>query len=78
MIGLLLGKLEQLDGGLGAGLEATPQRELVAQAFGFAEDFLGSALIVPEAGFADAAVQLGEVTLLYREVKDAPRSPGSC
>jgi hypothetical protein len=62
---------------LGARLEATPQRQLLAQALGFAQDLLGRALIVPEARFADVRIELGQAVFLCLEVKDAPMLPGS-
>ena len=62
---------------LGAREQALPRLDLVAQAVGLAQDLLGGALVVPEAGFVGQRVELGDARLLRLEVKDAPRSTGS-
>jgi hypothetical protein len=53
-----LSQIQEFDGRLRSRFETLPQAELVAQAFGLAQDPLGSALVVPEAGLADARVQV--------------------
>jgi hypothetical protein len=72
-----LREVEQLERRLGGGLEALPELELGAKAFGLPEYLLCRALIVPEARFAYARVKFAKTLLLSGEVKDAPRSPGS-
>jgi len=37
----------------------TPQGQFLAQPLGLAQDFLGSPLVVPEAGLASTGVKLG-------------------
>jgi hypothetical protein len=72
--------IEELDGGLeivGAGEQASPGLDLGAQPIGFAEDFLGRLLVVPEPGLLGQCVELGDALRLRVEVKGAPRSTGS-
>jgi hypothetical protein len=54
-----------------------PECQFLAQPLGLAENLLGSALIVPEAGLTAAGVEFGQALFLDLEVKDAPTSPGS-
>jgi hypothetical protein len=71
---------EELDGRLevrGARRQVLPEGDLGAQAVGLAEDLLGDALVVPEAGLLGQFVELGDAGSLRLEVKDAPRSTGS-
>ena len=51
--------------------------DLAAQAVGLAQDLLGGAPVVPEAGFLGQRLDLGDPRFLGLEVKDAPRSTGS-
>jgi hypothetical protein len=74
---LFLGKVKQLGRRLGEGFEVTPERQLLAQTFGLAENLLGDALIVPEPGFAYVRLEFLEAIVLGPEVKDAPRLPES-
>ncbi len=72
--------VEQLEGSkqiAGSVEKALPERDLVAQAVGLAEDLLGFALVVPEARFLGQRVELGDTLRLCGEVKAAPRSRGS-
>ena len=60
------GLVEQLHGGfevVGAGQQVAPRLDLGAQAVGFAEDLLGAALVVPEAGFLGQRLELGDALL---------------
>jgi hypothetical protein len=71
---------EQLDRRLEIGracLEAAPQVDLGSQAIRLAEDLLGAALVVPEAGLEGQRVELRDAIGLRVEVKAAPRSTGS-
>jgi hypothetical protein len=78
---LRVGRLrQQIDGSFevgGARRQGTPQVDLGAQAVGFAEDLLGVALVVPEAGLEGQRVERGDAGLFRLEVKGAPRSTGS-
>jgi hypothetical protein len=76
-ISRLLDKLEIREEVVDAGLEAPPQLDLGAEAARLAEDFLGAALVIPEAGFGRQRLELRGARFLRPEVKDAPRSTGS-
>jgi hypothetical protein len=54
-----LGQVEQFHGRPGARFEVSPELEFFSKTLGFAEDFLGAALVVPEPGRADGSVQFG-------------------
>jgi hypothetical protein len=74
------GFIEQLERDLevvGARQQISPGVDLGPEAVGLAEDFLGAALVVPEAGFLGQRLELGDALGLGLEVKDAPRSTGS-
>jgi hypothetical protein len=74
------GLLDELEGGeevFDTTLEAAPELDLGPEAVGLAEDLLGSALVVPEAGLAGQRLELRDAPFLGLEVKDAPRSTGS-
>jgi hypothetical protein len=62
---------------LGAALELTPALDRGAQAVGPPEDLLRVVPVVPEAGRAGQRFELGELRVLGRKVKAAPRSTGS-
>ena len=49
-----VGELEEVGGAL---LQRLPEGDLLAQALGLAQDALGGALVVPEAGFTRAGVE---------------------
>ena len=70
----LIEQAEQLDEIVGALLEAPPERDLIAQAFGLAQDGLGSALVIPEGRIGRSRIQNGQSRVLGPEVKDAPTS----
>jgi hypothetical protein len=57
--------------------EAGPELDLRAELVRFGQGLGGGPLIVPEPGFGGQRLEVGEVLLLGREVKDAPRSTGS-
>ena len=59
LVALFLGQVEQFHGRPGARFEVSPELEFFAKTFGFAEDFLRAALVVPEPGRADGSVQFG-------------------
>ena len=74
------GLREEVDGGeevVGSPEEAFPQRDLLAQPVGLAEDLLSGALIVPEARLLGQRVELCDSSVLGRKVKASPRSRGS-
>jgi hypothetical protein len=71
---------QQVDGGkevVGAAEKPFPQRNLLAQPVGFAEDLLRGPLIVPEARLLGQCVELADAIVFGREVKASPRSLGS-
>jgi len=71
---------EQLERDLevvGAGQQVPPGVELGTQSVGLAQDLLGAALVVPEAGFLGQRLELADALRFGLEVKDAPRSTGS-
>jgi hypothetical protein len=76
-IGDLVEQLERDLEIVGAGQQIPPGVKLGTEAVGLAEDLLGAALVVPEAGFLGQRLQLGDALGLGLEVKDAPRSTGS-
>jgi hypothetical protein len=76
-IGRLLEEGDELLEIVGALLEAAPERYLVAQALGFAEDGLGRPLVLPEVRLGPTGIERREALFLGPEVKDAPRSTGS-
>jgi hypothetical protein len=59
LVRLLLGEVKQLESGLGARFEGTPELELLSQTLGLAQQLLGRALIVPETGLGNGGVQPG-------------------
>jgi hypothetical protein len=59
VVRFVLSKGKQLESGLGARFEVSPEQELLAQALGFADRLLRGALIVPETRAANGGVQLG-------------------
>jgi hypothetical protein len=72
--------LDQLEGRqqvVDAGLEAAPERNVVAQTACLAEGLLCVPLVVPEPGILGQRLELGDPRFPRLEVKDAPRSPGS-
>jgi hypothetical protein len=73
-IGRFLDQLEVREQVVDPRLEPTPELDLGSQAIGLAEDLLGAALVVPEAGLAGQRLELGDPALFRLEVKDAPRS----
>src|SRR5204863_5895347 len=73
----LLGKLEGGPEIVRATQHPRPQLDLGPEAIGLAEDVLGCAAVVPEAGLGGARLERGQAFLLAGEVKDAPRSIGS-
>src|SRR3990172_2798436 len=76
----IVGLGHELDHGLeigSPGEKAAPQVDLPAQAVGLAEDLLGRALVVPEAGLLGQRLELGDPRFACGEVKDAPMSTGS-
>jgi hypothetical protein len=57
------GLVEQLEGGVevvGAAQQLPPRVELGTQAVGLAQDLLGAALVVPEAGFLGQRLELAD------------------
>jgi hypothetical protein len=77
---VVAGLLDQLEGReeiVDPRLEAAPQLDLGPKAVGLAQDLLGAALVVPEAGLAGQRLELGDTRFLGLEVKDAPRSTES-
>jgi hypothetical protein len=57
------GQVSQLDQVAGARLEASPGGDVLAQRLGFAQDLLGLALVIPEAGLGAPAVEVREASL---------------
>jgi hypothetical protein len=62
---------------IGAGQQLSPRVELGTETVGLAEDLLGAALVIPEAGFLGQCFEFRDALGLGLEVKDAPRSTGS-
>ena len=74
------GFLDELERGeevVGTALERAPQLDFRPEAVRLAEYLLGTALVVPETGFAGQRFEFGSPRVLRPEVKDAPRSTGS-
>ena len=61
-----------------ATLQATPEVDLLGESVRLAQDLLGSPAVVPEAGSQGQGMELLDPLVLGLEVKDAPRSRGSC
>jgi hypothetical protein len=53
-----LGQVQELEGRLGSRFEAAPEPELLAQTLRLTQELPGRALVIPEAGPADARVQI--------------------
>ena len=68
---------EQLDEIVGSLLEASPERDLVAQALSLPQDGLGGALVIPEGRIGRSRIQKGQALDFGPEVKDAPTSTES-
>jgi hypothetical protein len=58
----LTGQVGKLDEVTGARLEGPPDGDVLAQRIGLAQDLLGLALVLPEAGLGGAAVELREAS----------------
>ena len=73
----LLDQREQLDEVVRALRQVMPKGDLRAQPICLAADALSRPPVVPEAGLLRQRIEFGEASLPCREVKDAPRWPGS-